>query len=290
MEPREYRRMFSLEETHWWYRALRIRIARALGDAGALPSHPSTALPRCLDAGCGTGMLLAFLRGRVRATGLDASRDALALARTREVGPLVRASVEALPFRSASLDIILSADVLYHRGVRDDRAALREAARCLKPGGVLILNLPAFAWLTSSHDRAIHTARRYTAGEVRRKVKASGFIPLRVRYWNSLLFVPLALVRLLRRSRLRGTEVQSDLDRVPGWLNGTLSRALALEQALDFLPWPAGLSILASARRESDVQAASSGGEASPSEEANRAHARPAAAPSAEHAPQGGQR
>jgi len=246
--------MFSLEEDYWWYRALRRRIARALERAGALPSRgdASSRPPRCLDAGCGSGMVLASLMPRVRAFGLDASPEALALARSRDLTRLLRAGVEALPLKGDTFDIMISADVLYHRGVADDRAALREAGRCLRPGGVLVVNLPAFSWLRSSHDEAIHTARRYTAREVRAKLRAAGLRPLRVRYWNSLLFPLWALIRLMRRpGRQAGQDVpESDLAALPRWLNRTLEMLLALEEACDFIPWPAGLSILAVARKE----------------------------------------
>jgi len=247
MERDEYARMFSLEEDYWWYRALRRNLRRALRRAGPLsaPGTPAT----CLDAGCGTGMLLQTLSSEMKAVGVDASASALALARRRGLTRLARAGVEALPLRDASCDVVISADVLYHRGVGDDVAALREAARCLRPGGVLVLNLPAFGRLRSSHDAAIHTARRYTAAEVRRKLRAAGLAPLRVRYWNSLLFLPLASVRLLRR-RASARAPGSDLTPLPRWMNSSLRALLALETALDFVPWPAGLSVMAVARKE----------------------------------------
>jgi len=244
MEPREYDRMFSLEESHWWYRALRRYIGRAL--AGTLASRPAV-----LDAGCGTGMLLAEWGDSVRGVGLDYSAEALRRAQRRELARLVRGSVERLPLRSAVFDLVVSADVLYHRGVSDDVAALREFARVLKPGGTLLLNLPAFGWLRSGHDVAIHTARRYTAPEVREKLIRAGLRPVRVRYWNFLLFPPIALVRLARRPRGGDAgAAQSDLTALPGWLNGLLDGLLAFEARLGFLGAPAGLSVLAVARKE----------------------------------------
>jgi SAM-dependent methyltransferase len=244
MEPREYDRMFSLEESHWWYRALRRNIGRAL--AGTLATRPAV-----LDAGCGTGMLLAQWGDSVRGVGLDYSAEALQRARRRDLPRLVRGSVETLPLRAASFDLVVSADVLYHRGVVDDVAALREFARVLRPGGTLLLNLPAFGWLRSSHDEAIHTARRYTAPEVREKLRRAGLRPVRVRYWNFLLFPPIALVRRARRRRAGGGQAPaSDLAPLPGWLNGLLDGLLAFEARLGFLRAPAGLSVLAVARKE----------------------------------------
>lgn len=251
MEPDEYARMFALEESHWWYRALRRYIHQALTRTGALTRPPAPVSPAGLDAGCGTGMLLASWGESVHGLGLDFNAAAIAGARRRGLRRLMRASVEAIPLRSEGLDLIVSADVLYHRGVRDDVAALREFQRCLRPGGVLVLNLPAFGWLRSRHDAAIHTARRYTAGEVRAKLRRAGFSPLRVRYWNWLLFPPIALVRLARRRSRSGSQAPaSDLAPVAPGLNALLNALLALEARLAFLPAPAGLSILAVARKE----------------------------------------
>jgi SAM-dependent methyltransferase len=251
MEPHEYARMFALEESYWWYRALRRYIRQALVRSGAFPRTPSATSPAGLDAGCGTGMLLATWGDRVHGVGLDFSATALAGARRRGLGRLMQASVEAIPLRSGAMDFIVSADVLYHRGVRDDLAALREFQRCLRPGGVLVLNLPAYRWLRSAHDDAIHTERRYTAGEVRAKLRRAGLRPVRVRYWNWLCFPPIALVRLVRRRSRSGTGApSSDLTPLPRGLNALLDALLALEARLAFLPAPAGLSVLAVARKE----------------------------------------
>jgi SAM-dependent methyltransferase len=260
MEPHELSRMFAVEERYWWYRALRRRILAALLRAGAFPAAGPP--PAFLDAGCGTGMLLATLGPRVRALGVDNSALALSLARRRGVGPLVRASVEALPLRPASQAIVVSADVLYHRDVHDDVGALRELARCLRPGGLLALNLPAFGALRSVHDDAVHTARRYTAPEVRAKLVQAGLVPLEVRYWNWLLLPPIACVRFARRRPRPSWELagerdarraepgpHSDLVPLPRWLDGLLHGLLRLEERLELFPPPAGTSVLAVARK-----------------------------------------
>ncbi|MCK4412187.1 MAG: class I SAM-dependent methyltransferase [Candidatus Eisenbacteria sp.] len=268
--------MFALEEHHWWCRALRQRIISAIDAWGAWPAagsrerggdHGAAARDphlRCLDAGCGSGMLLTAMGDRFLSVGLDFSAEALRLARRRALSRLVRASIVTLPVRSESLDIILSADVLYHRGVPDDLAALREAARCLRPGGLLVVNLPAFAWLRSTHDEAIHTARRYTAREVRTKLARAGLRPLQVGYWNTLLFPPLVMLRLLRRwtaGRRDGSPgtpdtgidapgARSDLRPLPRWLNQSLAGLLALEARLCGTRARFGLSVFAVARKE----------------------------------------
>jgi len=270
MEPIEYNQLFTHEDHHWWYRALRRQFRLELSRCGILGSSAERpAKPVCLDAGCGTGKTLSTFKDRFQGIGLDISRQALELTNLRGIsspshaGPsaLVQASVNSIPIRDSSLDLIICADVLYHNGVPDDVAALAEMGRCLNPGGLIVLNLPAFNWLYSEHDKAIHTARRYSRKEVEDKIRKAGLTPVRVRYWNWLLFPPLAIMRLTRKligsGRPRaGAEKQagspapkSDLYQLPRFLNELMNLLLKMEITLAGLPVPAGLSIIAVARK-----------------------------------------
>jgi ubiquinone/menaquinone biosynthesis C-methylase UbiE len=144
MEADEYRKLADVEDHMWYFYALHGHIERALDAAGA----PGI---RVLDAGCGTGGLIRRLTPRHpgwRWSGIDLEPLAYALARERTVGADIRpASVTALPFPDASFDAVVSADVLYH--VDDDEAALREFFRVLRPGGIAVINVPAYRWLWS---------------------------------------------------------------------------------------------------------------------------------------------
>ena len=194
MDADEYRKMAAVEDAMWWYRGLRANLQAVAGAA-----RPGEAL---LDAGCGTGGTLHHLRAAapsVRLYGMDFDRQACALARAKCDCPIAAGSIDALPFASQAFDVILSADVLCHRSV-DEPAALAELHRCLKPGGRLILNLPAYDWLISTHDARVHTARRYTARGLARLLGGHGFGDIRATYWNTLLF-PLMV---LRRKLFRG--------------------------------------------------------------------------------------
>lgn len=260
MEGAEYDTLRALEDHFWWYRALHALIAR---EVSAIRRTRAGSLS-LLDAGCGTGGMLSRIASleadgdrarRIERTGLDWSPRALRHARARGHARLARGSVETLPFRDRSFDLIVSLDVLYHREVRSDLAALREFARCLKPGGRAILHLPAFESLRSSHDVAIHTARRYRREPLARLLREAGLDPVRVTYRNAFLFPALAAVRWLRRKDARFEEgaqapPQSDVRPLPIWLDRSLYAVLAAESAwLRVAGLPFGLSLLAIAEK-----------------------------------------
>jgi SAM-dependent methyltransferase len=239
VEPSAYEQTAAVEDRHWWFREMR-SIWRALW-----PRRPGEPPARVLDAGCGTGGNLRALSGDA-AIGCDLSAIALAHARRRSGAPLVRASILALPFRPGAFDIVLCTDVLYHAAVPDDRAALRELHRVLRPGGWLVVNLPAFESLRSAHDRAVHTARRYSRSSVERVLGDTGFRLERLLFWNGLLLPPFAVWRWFRRGR--GT--QSEITPSSGPVHAILARCARLDRALALRGLlPAGLSIAARARR-----------------------------------------
>jgi SAM-dependent methyltransferase len=239
VDENEYSVMRSLEDRHWWYRSLRSLVLARVGSAGLI-----------LDAGCGTGGMLASLRGR-RAVGVDFAASALAGCRDRGLDSLAGASVSALPFAPDTFDAVLLLDVIYHRRVEDDGLAVAECARVLKPGGIVILHAPAYRWLFGAHDRAVHGARRYTVGRVRQLVRAAGLTVEELTYRN-LPALPAAVCRPLgnlppfRRRR----NASSDLRPLPSPINGTLHLLSRAEnRILDFLALPAGLSVFCTARK-----------------------------------------
>jgi SAM-dependent methyltransferase len=264
MHPEEYRRLAELESSHWWYRSLhRLVLARIDERAKRLPPRP-----RILDAGCGTGGMAKELASRGEVVGMDLSPIAaeywvpgarcqvpgekdLSSPGTWHLAPgtaseasFLRGSVSALPFRDTVFDVVISLDVLYHRAVADDVAAARELARVLRPGGLLLLNLPAYDRLRSAHDRVIHTARRYTRARVRALLAAAGLEARCVRHWNTFLFPLAAAARLW--GQMRPAREESDLRPVTPWLNESLRRVVECELAL-WNRWepPFGLSIIA---------------------------------------------
>jgi ubiquinone/menaquinone biosynthesis C-methylase UbiE len=234
----QFERVRAVEDTHWWFVSL-----REAAIAAVTRRHPPGA--RILDAGCGTGALLRDLGSAYELTGVDVNTGALAVARERTGAELLEASVEQLPFADAAFDAVVSLDVLYAAGVSDDVAALREIARVVRPGGTVVLNLPAYEWLRSGHDVVAQTARRYTRRRVLDLIAAAGLEPERVTYRVTAVFPAVVATRLTRR---QGGE--TDVAPVAESVNRILlALARAENRMLEGRGLPFGLSVFAIARK-----------------------------------------
>lgn len=245
VEAEEYATIYRLEQRHWWYVGMR-DISLAL----LAPLLRRGETLRVLDAGCGTGGMLLTFDQMGAAAGIDYSPLALGFCRARGLRRTARASVTHLPFRTATFDLVTSFDVLYHLDVSDDGQALQEFARVLKPGGLLLLRLPAFEWLRSSHDAMVHTRHRYTAGEVRARVRKTGLDIVRLTYANTALLPVAAASRFAQRMRGQGEHPESDVQETTGVVNTVLRGVLAFEAALlRYFDFPAGVSVFCLARK-----------------------------------------
>ena len=233
--------MYALEETQWWYAGMRA-ITRAIVAPVLGPGDSR----RVLDAGCGTGNNLKHLAAWGRPVGVDLSEEALRFCRTRGV-EVVRGNLLGLPFAEGRFDLVTSFDVLYHRWVTDDRVALRELVRVLRPGGLLFVRVPALKMLWGAHDEAVHSRHRYTRGELIRLFEDCGLAVERASYCNSLLFPVLALRRTL--DRLTGRH-GSDVESLPGPLEAAFRGLLTVEARwLRRFSLPVGGSVVALGRK-----------------------------------------
>lgn len=222
MEPIEYRLMDTLETSFWWYRALHAVVAERLSSL----SLPASA--KVLDAGCGTGGMLAHLlkaAPQYAYTGLEWNDEAVAMAQAKTGLDIVRGSVNAMPFAEGEFSAVLSQDVLYHRNV-NEQDMLRECHRCLQSGGHLLLQVAAFQWMASAHDEHVHGARRYNAAQLRTLLSETGFDIINTGYWNSLLF-PLMV---LQRMTVGKNKTESDVAPPPAWLNQLFHAVLDSER------------------------------------------------------------
>jgi SAM-dependent methyltransferase len=248
MEERYYETYYQHETEHWWFRWRFKLIREVIGRIEGIPKRP-----RMLDAGCGTGQMLKMLQHHGNAVGLDLSPEAITFASSREARNLVLGTVTNPPFAQGSFDVALALDVIEH--VDDDTAILQGLRALVRPGGALIVTVPAFQFLWSDHDRINLHRRRYRAAELRERLEASGFEIDRLTYCNMALFPVVAVVRraqaITRRFRPKADdELNSDLHRYPRVLNGLLYRLMLGEtRLLRRFDLPLGVSILAVARR-----------------------------------------
>ena len=235
------------EARHFWFRGLRAfstpLLRRALGGRRDA---------RLLDCGCGTGANLDLLARFGRAYGFDLSAVGLRLGREAGRMRLARATVTAAPFPSASFDLVSSFDVLYSLEDGDERSAISEMYRLLRPGGYALVNVAAMEVLRGDHSVLSRELRRYSRADLRRRLEAAGFVVERITYTNATLFLPMAVGRALQRRRgLKGEgETEQEITVPPAPLNALLTAAVTVESL--WLRWfdePFGSSLLCLARK-----------------------------------------
>lgn len=237
MERIVYDRMAELDELHWWYRARR-EVLAALIRRRAMP--PPNA--RLLEVGCGTGHNVAMLErfGTVDAIEMDSA--ARAVAEKRLGRPVGSAMLPELPgIARQHYDLVGAFDVVEH--VEDDRAAIAALGQCLKPGGRLVISVPAHQWMWSAHDDANHHKRRYSKASLRRLIEDSPLKLEAIGYFNSLLFPAAVAARFA--GKLTGRE-GSDDSLPPKPINWLFERVFAAERHLiGRAALPPGLSLFA---------------------------------------------
>ena len=237
MEAKVFERMAEHDSSHWWFVARR-RILESVIRRVVRP--PANA--RILEIGCGTGHNLDMLSkfGRVEATELDDSARAIA-AKRMKIDVVDAALPDLSRWPEATFDMVALLDVLEH--VPDDHSALKAIRGRLKPGGALLVTVPANKWMWSAHDVVHHHHRRYGRGELAEAAAKAGFDVQLLSHFNTLLFPLVAAARLA--GKVTGRETSDDVE-PPAPLNDVLRRLFSLESALvGRVPMPFGVSLLA---------------------------------------------
>ncbi len=237
------------EARHFWFRGFRAFVTPLLEVAAADRTQA-----RVLDCGCGTGANLELLDRFGRAYGFDLTEIGLRIGRDAGRTRLARASVTAVPFPTSSFDIVTSFDVLYSLPDSEEKTAIAEMYRLLKPGGYALVNVAAMPMLRGDHSVLSREVRRYSRGELRVRMEQAGFVIRSLTYTIATLVPPLALARLLQRRRglRRESEADAEIAVPPAPINAILTGVMRLEAMwLRHFDAPFGSSLLCLARKPS---------------------------------------
>jgi SAM-dependent methyltransferase len=268
MQQHTYAIMYRVEGSHWWFAGRRAILEEFARDAVEKTRIQSTAFRRpaseeqppkggtlnagtpntmhILDVGCGTGANLEMLGQFGEAEGVDVSEEALEFCRARGLTGVKQGAAEALPYPDGSFDLVTGLDVVEH--LDSDLDGLREMHRVLRPGGRILLFVPAFMFLWGVQDDISHHRRRYTSKELRRAVTEAGFTVERTTYANLTFFTPILLGRLLMR--LTGYRPASENNINVSALNGVFGSLFGAERfLLRLMNLPLGVSAICVARR-----------------------------------------
>ena len=231
-----YDRMAEYDSTHWWYTARRDILHDYVARYARLPTDA-----RILEIGCGTGHNLPMLQqfGSVDAIEIDPAASEIAAKRLGK--PVGGAPLPELTgVERAAYDMVAVLDVVEH--IADDVAALNAMKQCLKPGGKILIAVPAHQWMWSAHDVVNHHHRRYSKASLKAAIDAAGLAPMQFGYFNSLLFPLAAAARLA--GRMTGRDDSDDAP-PPGPVNKMFEAIFRFERHLvGRVPMTPGLSII----------------------------------------------
>lgn len=239
MDTALYELFYSLEDSHWWFQGRKEIVL------GLLQRYCPCPRPRILDVGCGTGGMSSEFAALGKTIGVDTAPEAAYFCSRRGL-EMVLGSGAALPMTDASFDIVSALDVIEH--IEDDRAVLREMFRVCRPGGLLLMTVPAFAFLWSKHDDLNHHKRRYVRSQLAARIREAGFEPLRLSYYNTFLLPAAVLRKFVLGFDSNGAACH--LEQVPAPINSLFRRILSMERPLvSRLELPLGASLICAARR-----------------------------------------
>lgn len=241
MDESLYHLHFQQEESHWWFAARSAIVREVIERYGNL--KPGDTI---LDIGCGTGAIMKQLSAKYRVVGIDMSPLAVEYSRKRGLTDVFLMPVQEFPRDRYDVKTVILLDVIEH--IDDDIDVLRHAREIMAADGRVIITVPAYQWLWSSHDLANHHKRRYTASTLRSALDKAGFEPVMMTYYNTILFPLAALRKLFSRSKAID-EASDAVDQPSGFINSLFYSIFASERFLvPRMRFPFGVSLLAVAK------------------------------------------
>ena len=193
---------------------------------------------KILNIGAGTGVDLEIMNRFGNIYIIDVNKKALDLIPSNLYSEKKLCDATDLPYPNDFFDIVCSFDVFEH--IKNDKKAVLEAHRVLKKGGLLLLMVPAFNFLFSAHDRALLHYRRYSKKKLYELLRIFKYEYLS--YWNSILFLPLSILRILKKR----AKPKTDYFNLPYLLEKAFLNFLRIENKLIMKDYrlPFGLSLV----------------------------------------------
>jgi len=241
MKIQEYKKMFLLEDKHFWFLGKRALIKVLLDQ------HLQNKNLFILDIGCGTGGLTKFLNHYGKVIGLEKNKYAVNLAKKRGL-KIINGDAQKLPFKINSFNLVTLFDVLYHKNIKDERIVIKEVSRVLKNKGYFLITDSAFNFLKSNHDRAVFGNKRFTLQYLKNILKKEGFKIIKSSYCSFFLFPLIFIKRKILDKFIKNND--SDLTRFPKIINCFLTKVVLFEALLlKYIDFPIGSSLVILAKK-----------------------------------------
>lgn len=244
----EYRKLFRLQESYWWFKGKAYLISKIMERI-----YPGDQSLKILDVGCGTGYITRVLDSYGEVTGVDMADVALEFCAMNGVVSVKKGSISELPFSDSQFDLVCALDILYHRAVENDEAAIKELYRVLKPGGRTIITTSAMKCLFGKNDIVQHGARRHERKELLDKCSRAGFVHERSSYYTVAFFLPVYIIRRLQD--WKNISPKSDIEEnINPLVNAICFWWFKREiDMLRYLTWPFGVHLFGIFRKPADL-------------------------------------
>lgn len=252
MDKNYYALYHEMEQHHWWFKARASILESQVKSIAKAYNRPLT----ILNVGVATGATTKMLEQFGEVVSVEYDKDCCEFLKSYVNIEAVNASMTSLPFKDGEFDLVCAFDVIEH--IEQDELAIQETYRVLKNDGAYIFTVPAFKFLWSDHDVVNHHFRRYTRSELVNKIRQSGLTVQYYSYFNTILFVPISFIRLIKPFKPgEKKEYKSDFEayKVNGFSNRLLYRIFLSEKALleKKIRMPFGVSILAMGTKASKI-------------------------------------
>jgi SAM-dependent methyltransferase len=223
----EYIKMNNVEQSHWWYKSLHYLVLKNITNIS-----PDKKI-KILDAGCGTGGLLAYLKhkGYANIGGFDISKDAVKFSNNKDLN-VRELDLKEFKYTSKKYDVIISNDTMYFFDLQEQRKILNNFYNSLNDGGCVILNFPSFDIFSGIHDKAVGIKKRFTFELIAKIIDRDKFVVINKRYWPMTLSPVILLVRIFQKLELfinDNIEIKSDIKRPSRFINNILLHLVKFE-------------------------------------------------------------